>query len=147
MNASPNAANTHERLADRRAVKSSSDRGFGIVFCVVFAIVGLWPVFWGNGPRLWSLGIAGGFLAIALLRPQLLGPLNRLWTAFGLLLHKIVNPLVMGFLFFLVVTPIGLLMRLLGKRPLELAFERDRPSYWKDRTPPGPPADGMKNQF
>ena len=63
------------------------------------------------------------------------------------MLHKVVNPLVMGFLFFLVVTPIGLLMRLLGKRPLELEFERDRSSYWKDRTPPGPPAEGMKNQF
>ena len=144
MNASPNP---HERLADRREVQSSSDRGFGIVFCILFLIIGLWPVFWGGSPRAWSLSISGAFLAVAFIRPQLLRPLNRLWTAFGLLLHKVVNPLVMGFLFFLVVTPIGLLMRLLGKRPLELEFERDRSSYWKDRTPPGPPAEGMKNQF
>jgi hypothetical protein len=139
--------NTHERLTAHEEVKTSSDRAFGIVFCVVFLLIGLWPLFSGGGVRWWSLGLAAGFLAVALARPALLAPLNRLWTRFGLLLHKIVNPLVMGLLFFFVVTPIGLLMGLLGKRPLDLQFEHERDSYWIARTPPGPPPDGMTNQF
>ena len=139
--------NTHERLNDSREVQTSSDKSFGVVFCIVFLIVGLWPLIGGNGVRWWAIIIAATFLLSAFLFPKILRPLNRLWTALGLLLHKVVNPLVMGFLFFLVVTPIGLLMRVLGKRPLSLDFEKDQQSYWIDRDPPGPPSDGMKNQF
>jgi hypothetical protein len=139
--------NTHERLADSSAVKTSSDRGFGIVFCIVFLLIGLWPLISGATPRWWGLGVAGAFLAAAVLYPGVLHPLNRLWTAFGLLLHKVVNPLVMGLLFFLVVTPTALLMRVFGKRPLDLGFEKERESYWIDRDPPGPAPEGMKNQF
>ena len=95
--------NTHERLADSSEVKTSSDRGFGIVFCIVFLLIGLWPLIGGGAPRWWGLGVAGAFLAAAFLCPGILRPFNRLWTAFGLLLHKVVNPLVMGMLFFLVV--------------------------------------------
>jgi len=107
----------HERFDREEAVQGSSNRAFGIVFTVVFALIGLWPVFWGNPPRLWSLGIAGAFLAIALVRPVLLTPLNRLWTRFGLLLHRVVNPIIMGVLFFGVVTPMALGLRLLGQDP------------------------------
>ena len=97
--------------------------------------------------RWWSLAIAGVFLVLSLFYPQLLAPLNRLWTRFGLLLHNIVNPIVLGLLFFVVVTPIGLLMRLFGKRPLNIDFDRETTSYWIDREPPGPAPETMKQQF
>ncbi|MBT3401824.1 MAG: hypothetical protein HN420_17765, partial [Rhodospirillaceae bacterium] len=91
--------------------------------------------------------VAIAFLAIAFLRPGLLAPLNRLWTRFGLLLHRIVNPIVMGFLFYLTVTPMALIMRALGKDLLRLKRDPEAKSYWIERTPPGPAPDTMSNQF
>jgi hypothetical protein len=79
--------------------------------------------------------------------PKLLRPLNRVWFLFGLVLNKVFNPLVMGLLFFLTVTPLGLLMRSLGKRPLDLDFDKQTKSYWILRTPPGPAPETMKKQF
>lgn len=137
----------HESYRERDAVKGSSNRSFGIVFCVVFAVIGLFPLISGAVPRWWALAIAGLFLIAALAVPQLLAPLNWLWTRFGLLLHRIVNPLVMALLFFLVVTPIALMMRLFGKRPLHLNTDPDAASYWILRDPPGPQPETMKQQF
>ena len=91
--------------------------------------------------------IFGIFLLLAALVPGVLAPANRLWTKFGLLLHHIVSPIALGILFFLVVTPTGLLMRLFGKDPLRLRFDPDADSYWIKRDPPGPAADSLKNQF
>ena len=79
--------------------------------------------------------------------PRVLAPLNRLWTRFGILLAKIVNPVVMAGVFFIAVTPIGLLMRLAGKDLLRLRYDSTAETYWIMRTPPGPPPDTMKNQF
>ena len=93
------------------------------------------------------MAIAMLFLVTATARPKLLSPLNRFWTLLGTILHRIANPILMGFIFFLVVTPIGLTMRLLGKRPLDLKFDPEAKSYWKKRDPPGPPPETMKNQF
>ena len=138
---------THESFREHDAVKGSSNRSFGIVFAVVFAIIGLFPLIGGSSVRWWSLIVAGVFLALAFSVPKLLSPLNRLWMRFGLLLHRIVNPLVMALLFFLVVTPIALLMRLFGKRPLHLETEPDAESYWIPRDPPGPEPETMKQQF
>jgi hypothetical protein len=138
---------THEDSARTHDVKQGSDRAFGLVFTGFFALVGLWPLFKGEEARGWALGIALAFLVVALIRPSLLKPLNRLWFLFGLLLHKIVSPLVMGLLFFVTVTPIGLLMRLFGKDPLRLKMEPEAESYWIKREPPGPETGGMKNQF
>jgi hypothetical protein len=138
---------THESFAERGAVKTSSDRSFGIVFTVVFAVIGLAPLLSGHPVRWWSLGVAGAFLAVALIYPRLLAPLNRAWTKFGLLLHHIVNPLVMGMLFFLVVTPIALAMRLCGKRTLAMELDPAASSYWIERSPPGPAPETMKQQF
>jgi hypothetical protein len=76
-----------------------------------------------------------------------LSPLNRLWLRFGLLLHKIVSPLVLGIMFFLVITPIGLLMRAVGKDLLRLKFDKRSSSYWIERLPPGPPPESLKDQF
>jgi hypothetical protein len=87
------------------------------------------------------------FLLLAGILPRALGPLNWLWTQFGLLLHKIVSPIVLGVLFFLVFTPLGLAMRLFGGDPLRLRFQPDAPSYWIERSPPGPAPDSLKNQF
>ncbi|WP_234016247.1 SxtJ family membrane protein [Magnetospirillum gryphiswaldense] len=124
-----------------------SERSFGIVFAVVFALIGLWPLKAGGDMRLWALGLAALFLVVAFVAPKLLKPLNLLWFKFGLLLHKIMTPLIMGLLFFLTVTPVGMLMRATGKDPMRLKRDPDAASYWIDRDPPGPPPDSMKNQF
>lgn len=141
----------HENLAQRDEIKVGSERSFGLVFAVVFVIVGLLPLlnmFDQQGPiRVWALIIAALFAFLALTMPVLLKPLNKLWFRFGLLLHMIVNPLVMGLLFFVVVTPIALVMRAFGKTPLKLEFDNNANSYWIKRSPPGPLAESMKRQF
>ncbi len=128
-------------------IQSSSDRSFGFVFAAVFLIVALYPLLHAAGIRIWAVVISGLFLLLAALVPQVLAPANRLWTKFGLLLHNIVSPLALGILFFLVVTPTGLLMRLFGKDPLRLRFDPAADSYWIKRDPPGPAADSLNNQF
>lgn len=140
-------AGTHEALNRENEVKVGSDRAFGVVFAVVFTIIGLLPLWSGGEVRIWSLSVAGVFLAAALAYPAILNPLNRLWFRFGLLLHKVVNPIIMALMFFVAVTPVALIMRALGKRPLKLSFEPDATSYWIVRDPPGPKPESMRNQF
>jgi len=139
-------SNFHEDYRQEE-VRSSSDRSFGIVFAVVFAIVALWPVVGGGAVRIWAAAVAAVFLVVALAWPAGLAPLNRLWTAFGLVLHKITNPIFMGLVFFGAVVPTALIMRALGKDPLRLRFDRGAESYWIEREPPGPAADTMNQQF
>lgn len=136
----------HERLDHGRPVKGGSDRAFGIVFAVVFTLIGLLPVLGGGLPSWWALLVAAAFLALALARPALLAPLNRLWLKFGLLLHRIVSPLIMGMLFYGVVTPVGLLMRATGKDPMQRRRDPSAESYWIVREP-GPAPETMKQQF
>jgi hypothetical protein len=138
---------THERLSGHEAVKGSSDRSFGVVFAAVLTIIGRWPLLAGAGVRWWSLAIAAAFAAVALVRPGLLAPLNRLWLKFGLLLNRIVSPVVMALLFYLVITPLALIMRTLGKDPLRLKYDAKVSSYWILRAPPGPSPETIKNQF
>ncbi len=138
---------THESFRERDAVKVSSDRSFGVVFAIVFAIIGLLPLIGGDMPRWWALAVAALFMIVVGAAPTLLSPLNWLWTRFGLLLHRIVNPVVMALLFYLVVTPIALTMRLFGKRPLQLEAEPEAPTYWISSDPPGPQPETMKQQF
>ncbi len=137
----------HEDYQRTHAVKRSSERGFGIVFTIVFALIGLWPLIDFEEPHFWALILAGLFLGIAMIRPALLAPLNRLWDIFGRALHRFLNPLIMGVMYFLVVTPIGLAMRLCGQDPLRLKLEANQPSYWIKRDPPGPSPEAMKDQF
>lgn len=137
----------HENLSRKSDVKIGSERAFGFVFAVVFVLIGLWPLLYANSPRWWALGIALGFLLVALIYPKVLRPLNRLWFLFGLLLHSVVNPLVMGLLFYTTVTPTGLLMRAMGKDPLRLKIDPASKTYWIHRDPPGPTAESLKNQF
>lgn len=137
----------HENLSPTDDVKSGSDRSFGIVFAVVFGIIGLLPLWNGETIRVWALIIAVLFLSAALIYPKVLSPLNRGWFQFGLFLHKVVSPLVMGLIFFGAVMPTGLLMRLFGKKTLDLDFDPSMKSYWVHRTPPSPEPGSMKRQF
>ena len=124
-------------------IKIGSNRSFGIVFFVVFLIIATYPLINGDELRLWSLIISIVFLFLGLVNSKILNPLNRLWFKFGIFLGKIISPLVMGIIFFLVVTPIGLLMRLLNKDLLNLRFNNNS-SYWIEKTEP---KSKMKNQF
>ncbi|MEL7368945.1 MAG: SxtJ family membrane protein [Myxococcota bacterium] len=139
--------NFHAYHKEHGELEVGSDRSFALVFTVVFSLVGLFPVFFSTGaPRLWALGIAGVFLGLGLIVPHLLHPLNVLWMKFGALLNAIVSPIVLGGLFYLVVTPMGLIVRLFGHDLLRLKLD-DSSSYWIRRDPPGPPPASMKNQF
>ena len=124
-------------------IKISSNRNFGIVFFIVFLLVAVYPILKGNDLRIWSLLISFAFLILGLINSKLLTPLNKLWFKFGLLLGKIITPLIMGFIFFIVVTPIGILMRLLGKDLLNLKYN-EKKTYWIEKTGP---KSKMKNQF
>jgi hypothetical protein len=137
----------HESYERREDAQGFSNRSFGLVFSVFFAIVGLLPLLLGSGVRRWALATAAAFAVAGLLFPTLLAPLARLWARIGTFLHRVVSPIVLGVMFFLVVTPIGLVMRWFGKDPLRLKFDRTAESYWIPREPPGPAPDSLKNQF
>jgi hypothetical protein len=141
------SANLHEDLARDDDIVGSSDRAFGLTLGAVFTIIGLVRLVLGHPYWEWWLGVAVGMLAFALAWPASLAPLNRLWLRLGLMLYKIVNPLVMGMVFVTTVVPIGLVMRALGKDPLRLRRESAAASYWIARQPPGPEPDTMKHQF
>ena len=133
------------RRAERPA--GGSNHGFGLVFATVFGLVGGWSLWQGGWSAPIWFGLAVTFLAFAMLAPKYLAPLNRLWARFGLLLHAIVNPLVMGLLFFGTILPTGLLLRAFGKDVLRLRFDPAAASYWIPREPPGPAPDSMNRQF
>ena len=124
-------------------IKISSNRSFGIVFFIVFLLIALYPLLKGNDLRIWSLIISFIFLTLALINSKILKPLNRLWFKFGLLLGKFISPLIMGIIFFVVVTPIGTIMRLLKKDLLNLKYNK-KETYWIDKSGP---KSKMKNQF
>ncbi len=124
-------------------IKIGSNRSFGIVFFIVFFIISLFPLLKGNDIRIWSLLVSLIFLVLGLINSNILSPLNKLWFKFGLLLGNFISPIVMGLVFFLVVTPTGLFMRLIGKDLLNLN-KKNVKSYWIDKTGP---KSKMKNQF
>ena len=137
----------HENFSRPQEGGGASNRSFGIVFTVVFAVIALLPLRRGGDIRWWSLGISAAFLLLALLLPGVLQPLNRAWFKFGLLIAKITNPIILGAMFYLVFTPIAFVCRLLGKDFLRLAPEPGAGSYWIPREPPGPAPESMRNQF
>ena len=124
-------------------IKIGSNRSFGIVFFFVFLLIALYPLIKNQDIRLWSLTISVVFLTLGIFNSKILNPLNKLWFKIGIFLGKIVSPLIMGIIFFLVVTPTGLLMRLLGKDLLNLKFNNNK-SYWIEKDGP---KSKMKNQF
>ena len=124
-------------------IKISSNRSFGIVFFIVFLLIALYPLINQGEFRLWSLIISFIFFILGILNSKILTPLNKLWFKFGIFLGKIVSPIIMGIIFFFVVTPIGVLMRIFGKDILNLKYDNNK-SYWIEKTGP---KSKMKNQF
>ena len=124
-------------------VKISSNRSFGIVFFLVFLLIALYPLTYVGDVRIWSVIISLIFLVLGLLNSKILTPLNKFWFKFGIFLGKIISPIIMGIIFFLVVTPIGFVMRLLGKDLLNLKYNKNK-SYWIEKNGP---KSKMKNQF
>tara|TARA_B100000989_G_C19264808_1_gene353678 strand:+ start:203 stop:595 length:393 start_codon:yes stop_codon:yes gene_type:complete len=125
-------------------IKIGSNKSFGIVFFVVFLIIGLYPLIYNNNPKIWSLIISAIFLFLGLINSKLLTPLNKAWFIFGIFLGKIVSPFIMGIIFFLVVTPIGFIMKILGKDLLQLKFNKNVQTYWIEKSDQ---KSKMKNQF
>lgn len=136
-----------EHLEHDQHAPAASEKGFGIVFALVFALISLWPALSGGRVRWWALGASVVFLVAALLLPWTLRPLNSGWQAIGRGLHRLVSPVILGILFYFTVVPTGIVMRLLRKDPLRLRFDPAVQSYWVERRPPGPAADSLRNQF
>jgi hypothetical protein len=144
----------HEDFSRQEKVEGSSDRSFGLtVGGILVAIAGL-----RSGLHLWAGGAPGGFegglaaigvilLAFGLIAPARLAPANRAWAQFGLLLFKVINPVLLGVIYLTTIVPIGVLIRVLGRDPLDLQFDRAAASYWVVRTPPGPAPETMTQQF
>lgn len=137
----------HTDIQRQPAAKIGSERAFGLVFAAVFLLVSLWPLVERAPPRWWAIIVAAIFAMSAWIAPRVLAPLNRLWFRFGELLHRIVSPIALGVIFFGVVTPYAVVMRLFGRDALLLRKGSARPSYWVRREPPGPPPDSFHNQF
>ena len=128
---------------EKKQIKIGSNRSFGIVFFIFFLIVSLWPLMNGENIRVWSLVVSIIFLILGIINSKILNPLNILWFKFGLFLGKIISPIVMGVVFFLVVTPTGIIMRLIGKDLLNLK-KNNSSSYWIEKQNEN---NSMKNQF
>ena len=124
-------------------VKISSNRSFGIVFFIVFILIAFYPLINQGEIRIWSVLISLLFLILGIINSKILTPLNKVWFKFGIFLGKIISPIVMGLIFFLVVTPIAFLMRMLNKDLLNLKFSKNN-SYWIEKIEP---KSKMKNQF
>ena len=122
----------------------SSNKSFGIVFFIVFLIISLYPLINQEEFRVWAIFISLIFLILGLINSNLLTPLNKAWIKFGILLGNIISPLVLGIIFFLIVLPTGLLMRLLKKNFLGLKFDKNLKSYWINKEKQ---LSSMKNQF
>ena len=124
-----------------------SDRSFGVTFTVVFALIGGWLVWKGSDYAVVSFGLAAAFLLAALALPKVLHPLNAAWMRFGYLLNLVVSPIVMGVIFFGLITPIAAVMRLSGRDVLRRKFDPRTESYWIRRDPPGPVGSSFPQQF
>jgi hypothetical protein len=145
----PGVYEMHEDLSRNEEVKGSSERSFGYVIAVFFVIVGLAPLFHSQSesPRRWALATALVFAILARWWNEPLAPLNRIWIKFGLFIYHIVNPIVLGLLFYSTVMPIGLILRAFGKDLLKLRFAPEANSYWIARQRSSPIDDSMKQQF
>jgi hypothetical protein len=124
-----------------------SNRSFGALFVVMFALAGAHG-WWRGGPSyVWWLALSGVTLLVTLCKPDLLAPLNRAWMRVAELLNKIASPILLGFMFYGVFTPTGIAMRLAGRDPMTRHFDPHARTYWRERTPPGPDPSGLPNQF
>jgi len=125
-----------------------SDKKFGLTFAAVFLLIGVAPWIFHNLPfRWWAFGLAALSAAAAFFAPQVLAPLNRAWFQLGIAMHHIVNPIVMGVIYFVGFVPMGFAIKAIGKDLLRLRWQPDAPSYWIRRQPPGPSSQSMLKQF
>lgn len=137
----------HEELRRDDDTVGPSDRKFGLTLGGIFAFIAVWKAAtWSAWGFLWG-GLAAAFIILALTRASLLSSPNRLWLKFGLLLHRIVSPIIMAILFYVTILPVGLLMRAFGKDPLRLRLEKGANSYWLPRSDDRPPDASMRQQF
>ena len=120
-------------IKPEQAPKQLSNRTFGLIFAAIFLLIALWPLINGASPRTWALIIVALFAIPALLFPRVLTPLNAAWVKFGLFMHKIVNPILMGLIFFLTVLPTGLMLKLFGKDPMRRKLDVNATTYWQQR--------------
>jgi len=127
----------------KEKIKLPSNRSFGIVFFIVFALIALWPLFNNSEIRYWSLSISIIFLLLGVLNSKLLTPLNKIWFKFGIVLGSFISPIILGIIYFLIVTPTGFIMRILGKDILNLK-QNNKNSYWLEKNNKN---NSMKNQF
>ena len=125
-------------------IKISSNRNFGLVFFIVFLIISLWPLTYEEPIRIWSFIVSLVFLILGLMKSKLLTPLNKFWFKFGMILGAIVAPFIMGVIFFLTVTPIGLVMKIMRKDLLNKKYDKKKKTYWIKRDAP---IGTMKRQF
>ena len=139
-----NAAAAHEVSA---TPVGGSDKAFGFVFGAFFAILALYPLIKGSPVRSWALLLAAVFTSAAVLRPQLLAPLNRLWIKLGLALNRVVSPVALFLVYCLAIVPTAWVLRALGKDPLRLRMDPQAKTYWIQRSPPGRADEQMKRQF
>ncbi len=137
----------HESFERREEIDQVSNRKFGFVFAIAFAAISAYQCWRSNPGWVYWGGLSAVFGVAAWLFAGVLAPLNRLWMRLALLLSKAVTPLIMAIIFLGTVVPTGFLMRVFGKDPLRLKWEKGQASYWIERVPPGPPADSLKNQF
>jgi hypothetical protein len=131
-------------------IETPSDRNFGFTVGGILALIEGWRFYSNNSVDLFGtilLGISIPLIVFALIYPSVLAPLNRAWMKLGLLMYKIVNPIIMFLIYLITIIPIGLILKLMGKDPLRLKLDKDRPSYWIKREPTGPTPESMKNQF
>ena len=137
----------HENLDREDEIKTPTDQSFGVVFTIVFLSLGIWMV-WKGRSEAWVLLVSAALLfVVALARPFILNPFNQAWMKFGLLLSCVVNPVILGVVFFLIISPMAILRKLLGKDSLRLKFDPNTNSYWISRNPPGPKTGSMSRQF
>jgi len=126
------------------SVKIPSNRSFGLLFFIVFLVISLWPLKFQEDLRLWAFILSSIFLVLGVLNSKFLTPLNKLWLKFGFFLGSIMSPIVMGIVFFIVVTPVGLIMRFLGKDLLRINKNKFVSTYWISREKQN---NTMKRQF
>ena len=140
-------ADLHEDLRREHSFEISSNRSFGLVMAGGFVVIAFGPLLRHHPIRWWAAAVSGIFLVLTVTVPRLLTPLNKAWAKLGLLLGRIVSPIMLGVLYFTVFTPMALFLKIAGKDVLNLRRDPGAKSYWIVREPPGPPPESLKNQF
>jgi hypothetical protein len=137
----------HENLHENPDSKTASPRAFGLMFAAIFFVIGIWPSLRHGQLRMWGFWVGIVFLIVALVLPGLLGPLNRVWSFVGSVLHRVMTQILMGLVFLLAITPVALLRRIFGGSGLALRFEPKLDSYWIERDHAVTDAESLKRQF